>query len=433
MKNKLICMLLCMVCATTFFIEDAVAQRIYVENAAFKVNGNPVFINGANTPWNNWNDFGGSYNSSWWDNEFKRIKNAGGNATRIWITCSGEVGINIDSSGRVSGATQDHWDDLADMFQLARSNQIYILATLISFDHTKNTYNTYQSWRNMYASSANIDSFAANYVVPFVNRFKDNPYLFAVEPCNEIEWVNQDSNNAQLPWSTLQYFCARVVAAVHANSDVLATVGVSMKWQTDVYQNNEGNQFSDDRLRAQYNNANVYLDFYSPHFYDWVTDWFGNPMASTKVSEYGLTDKPVVIGELPANGVGGVNITDCYMNGYSNGLQGLMPWTSNGVDSNGNLDSGLGAALTNFYNNYPDLVYPSPEATPPPQSDDMGDVNEDGAINIVDALLVAQFYVGLNPSGFNRANADVNCDSSINIVDALIIARYYVGLVDSFC
>ncbi|MBN2536103.1 MAG: hypothetical protein JXB88_24695 [Spirochaetales bacterium] len=62
-----------------------------------------------------------------------------------------------------------------------------------------------------------------------------------------------------------------------------------------------------------------------------------------------------------------------------------------------------------------------------------GDVNEDGEINIVDALLVAQYYVGLDPSNFNINNADTNCDGQIDIVDALLIAQYYVGLVDSFC
>jgi arabinogalactan endo-1,4-beta-galactosidase len=63
----------------------------------------------------------------------------------------------------------------------------------------------------------------------------------------------------------------------------------------------------------------------------------------------------------------------------------------------------------------------------------LGDVNDDGAINIVDALLVAQYYVGLNPANFNGNRADVNCDGTINIVDALLIAQYYVGLVDHFC
>ncbi|MBN1698461.1 MAG: hypothetical protein JW881_13180 [Spirochaetales bacterium] len=63
----------------------------------------------------------------------------------------------------------------------------------------------------------------------------------------------------------------------------------------------------------------------------------------------------------------------------------------------------------------------------------LGDVNDDGVINIVDALLTAQYYVGLAPSSFDAGRADVDCNGTVNIVDALLIAQYYVGLVDSFC
>ncbi|MBN2443484.1 MAG: dockerin type I repeat-containing protein [Spirochaetales bacterium] len=62
----------------------------------------------------------------------------------------------------------------------------------------------------------------------------------------------------------------------------------------------------------------------------------------------------------------------------------------------------------------------------------LGDVNSDGAITIVDALLVSQYYVDLNPSNFNPSVADTNCNDSIDIIDALLIAQYYVGLIDSF-
>jgi hypothetical protein len=65
-------------------------------------------------------------------------------------------------------------------------------------------------------------------------------------------------------------------------------------------------------------------------------------------------------------------------------------------------------------------------------SQETGDVNNDSAINIIDALLVAQYYVGLNPATFYPDAADTNCDGSINIVDALLIAQYYVGLVSGF-
>ncbi|MBN2736184.1 MAG: cellulase family glycosylhydrolase [Spirochaetales bacterium] len=77
---------------------------------------------------------------------------------------------------------------------------------------------------------------------------------------------------------------------------------------------------------------------------------------------------------------------------------------------------------------------PTPTETPSPTVDPeflLGDANSDLAVNIVDALLVAQFYVKIPlTSSFNENAADVNKDNLINIVDALLIAQYYVGLVD---
>ncbi|MBN2442341.1 MAG: dockerin type I repeat-containing protein [Spirochaetales bacterium] len=62
----------------------------------------------------------------------------------------------------------------------------------------------------------------------------------------------------------------------------------------------------------------------------------------------------------------------------------------------------------------------------------LGDVDSNSSIDIVDALLVAQHYVGLNPGQFDSSAADVDANSSIDIVDALLIAQYYVGLIDRF-
>ncbi len=60
-----------------------------------------------------------------------------------------------------------------------------------------------------------------------------------------------------------------------------------------------------------------------------------------------------------------------------------------------------------------------------------GDVNGDNSVTIVDALQIAQYYVGIPVTNFNSAVADVNCDGSITIVDALRVAQYYVGLITS--
>ena len=78
---------------------------------------------------------------------------------------------------------------------------------------------------------------------------------------------------------------------------------------------------------------------------------------------------------------------------------------------------------------------PTTPPTPAPTSvtGTLGDANGNGSVDIVDALLTAQYYVGLNPAGFILANADTNCNGTVDIVDALLIAQYYVGLISQFC
>ena len=63
-----------------------------------------------------------------------------------------------------------------------------------------------------------------------------------------------------------------------------------------------------------------------------------------------------------------------------------------------------------------------------------GDVTRDGEIDIVDALFVARYVVGLSVSNFDASAADVNCDGKVDIIDALFIARKAVGLpVTGWC
>ena len=324
-------------------------QRIKVIDAKFTVNGSQIWLNAVNTPWDHWNDLGGNFDPSFWDREFARIRKAGGNATRIWITCNGETGFDLDGKGGVRGMTDKFWKDCDELFSLAGRNGIYVLATLISFDHTKDSHLNYEEWRKMYNNDVKVAMFVTNYVKPFVLRYRENPWLFAIEPCNEIEWVHEEHG---IPWDRLQYFCGKVAAEVHADSSILVTIGNNAKWQSPVA---EGEFFSDEKLRAASGEPGAYLDFYSPHFYDWVIKWYGNPFGDRTDASYKLDKKPAVIGECPANADWVV-----YEKAYRNGFEGVFAWTSNLVDGCGGLDGRLGTEMRKFKKAHPGLVAPRP-------------------------------------------------------------------------
>ncbi len=58
-----------------------------------------------------------------------------------------------------------------------------------------------------------------------------------------------------------------------------------------------------------------------------------------------------------------------------------------------------------------------------------GDTNGNGVVDVVDALFIAQYTVGIRTlSASQLAAADVSGDGQVNIVDALFVAQYTVGL-----
>lgn len=323
-------------------IESQIPGKVIVEGTDFVVKGEKIYLNGVNTPWNNWNDFGGDFNADFWEEHFKELKDNGINATRIWISCNGDVGILIDDSGFVSGATEEHWEDLDTLFTLAEENGIYIMATIMSFDHFKNTYETYNSWRKMIQKEENINSYIENYVIPFCERYDDFDSLWSIDLCNEPDWIHENEECGKMSWDDISNLFAREAAAIHENSDILVTIGFGMiKYNSTRY---EGNYGSDEYLQSIYADEDAYLDFYSTHFYEWEASWYGFPFDKSPV-EFKLDGtKPCVIGEFPAYGMSGnqygskaMTADEIYVNCYLNGWNGAFAWTSNGVDDCGSL------------------------------------------------------------------------------------------------
>jgi len=59
-------------------------------------------------------------------------------------------------------------------------------------------------------------------------------------------------------------------------------------------------------------------------------------------------------------------------------------------------------------------------------------LSTDTSVTLQDAVAVAQYVVGLNPTNFNAANAKVDGNSTITLNDAVLIAKYVVGLISRF-
>ena len=302
--------------------------NIYVDGDKFMLSGNEIWLNGMNAPWQSWDDFGGSYKAQYWEEVFSMMHEDGFNSCRIWINCSGDKAIDIDENGYVSGASEKHWQDLDSLFSLAAENEIYVMATLMSFDHFKN--NKKERWRAMMKDTDKIDSYINNYVIPFCKRYDDNDYVWSIDLINEPDWVFENEECGKISWECLGDYFARACAAIHENTDdMLVTIGFAMiKYNSPKY---EGDYGSDEFLRSRYNNENAYVDFNSTHYYDWMATWFGCPFV-VSAEEFGIDlSKPRVVGECSHEGIKALRqikpIEECYEWAYNNGWNGVMVWT----------------------------------------------------------------------------------------------------------
>ena len=337
--------------------------RVRVEGNKFVVNHKEIWMNGVNTPWKDWDEFGKCFDKAYWDAHYRELRGAKINSSRVWITCSGDVGIEIDENGFVKGATDKHWQDVQELFEIAQKQGIYVMATLMSFDHFKAENSNHLRWRALIQSKEATQSYIDNYVIPFCERFGGYKALWSIDMCNEPDWILENPECGGLDWKYMDSFFARVAAAIHEHTEVLVTLGIAIvKYNSEAYAGDHG---SDACLQKAYNSKKAYLDFYSTHYYEWMAPSFGVPFEKTP-AEFGIvTDKPVLLGEVPAHGLTRENpsskvlsTTECYVGCLDNGWQGIMAWTSSGIDRCGNMED-IGPAAQAVYERAEELIFPA--------------------------------------------------------------------------
>ncbi len=312
--------------------------RVTIDGTKFMVDGKELWINGVNTPWQSWNDFCGNMDEAAWESTFALLKQDNINCTRIWINCNGTGVVRVDEKGGVYNINEDHWNDLDKLFALAEKYEIYVMPTLMSFDHFKDGNTGAKNFRTMITSRTGSDEFAEKYCAEFAKRYADCEWIFGVDLMNEPDWVYENDECGKLSWDDLTYFFAKCSQAIHENSDMLVTVGLGIvKYNSDKY---NGNMISDQRMTEAAGSENACVDFYSTHYYMWEKPWFGFPFNVTP-EEFGLDGtKPSLVGETSNDddAESGMSCAVKYQSAYEKGWNGVMVWMEYRTDGSSGCD-----------------------------------------------------------------------------------------------
>jgi hypothetical protein len=174
--------------------------RIYCSGRDLKNNGETQYLNGVNTPWHRWNEFGSTvpnmtYDHDWWDAEFARLVDRGVNATRVWLVCDSEnEGVVLNADGTCQDPTAQFWADVDDLMSLAEAHEIFVMPVLFSFDNFDWNNSNSERWHLMLGSKAGVQSLITKYIIPLAERYKDNPWVWCLDLCNEMDWLSEKAD-----------------------------------------------------------------------------------------------------------------------------------------------------------------------------------------------------------------------------------------------
>lgn len=345
--------------------------------------GQEYWVNGLNVAWNKFGgDFGNHmmwgtmYDTTWFENFFTECEDYGVNVIRLWIHCDGRSSPEFDVNGFTTGFDTDFFIDLDDCFRRGKAHNVMIMPCIWSFDMCKDFTESAGPFAGHHEDLLNDDAKMKSYIdnawIPLVERYKDQCNLFAWEVCNEPEWALDRSRYQDTLWSyrsdyivpieRMQKLTGWMAAEVHKRTDKLVTTGsAAIRWNSDVAPA-VGNIWSDKALQAATNNMEgAYLDFYQVHYYDYMVPLDADLYDTTKSVDYWKIDKPIIIGETPADSAKAKihKVDEVIQLAKKNGFAGIMYWSYNGYDGIGGWKD-FREVLKSFKDENPNWVEPGP-------------------------------------------------------------------------
>ncbi len=273
------------------------------------------FMYGANWAWRSFaGDFGGV--ASWglagvdanpapFSAGLAAMKAAGASVIRWWmfprlLTDT----IQWGSDGAPSGISSTLVADVQRALALAEENDVYIMLTPFSFDNFRPTTTENgvfsRSLAPMVTDATLRQKVMDNLLGPIADAVAQSPYrkrLIAWDLMNEPEWaiggasLTGDPDFPAQPGldlvthAQMETFLGDAANLLRTRSGALVSVGgAAIKW-----------------AKAW---SRIGLDFYQFHYYDWVYEWF--PYTTATLASAGVTDRPVVMGEFPSDGLSAI-------------------------------------------------------------------------------------------------------------------------------
>jgi hypothetical protein len=273
------------------------------------------FMYGANWAWRSFaGDFGGvatwgvrgvAANPGPFSDALASMKSSGVSVVRWWMFPRFVTdAVQWDADGAPAGITPSLTADIQRALALAEEHDVYIMLTPFSFDNFRPTTTENgvysRSLKPMVVSSSLRQKLVDNLLGPIADAVAQSPYrnrLIAWDVMNEPEWaiggasVTGDPDFPAQPGLDLvshdqmETFLSTAADVLRARSGALVSVGgAAIKW-----------------AKAW---SRIGLDFYQFHYYDWVYEFF--PYTQVTLAAAGVTDKPVVMGEFPADGLSAI-------------------------------------------------------------------------------------------------------------------------------
>jgi hypothetical protein len=303
------------------------------------------FMYGANWAWRSFaGDFGGV--SAWglagvdgnpapFADGLAQMKASGASVIRWWmfprlLTDT----IQWGQDGAPSGIAPSLTADVQRALALAEAADVYIMLTPFSFDNFRPTTTENgvfsRSLAPMVTDPALRQKLMDNLLGPIADAVAQSPYkhrLIAWDIVNEPEWaitgpsVTGDPAFEGQPsldlvtHAQMETFLGEAANLLRARSGgaLVSVGGAAIKWP-----------------KAW---SRIGLDFYQFHYYDWVYENF--PYKQVTLASVGVTDRPVVMGEFPAEGLSAMgnlparNASEFAADLSANGYAGALSWAFN--------------------------------------------------------------------------------------------------------